>query len=165
MSNLPTYFLKGDGLLRLKAPCRIFSLIFSLFPLPTVVAKRIERIYQNFLSGGNGEEKKFHLASWNKVYQPVSCGGLGLQNLILFNKTILGKWLWRHQLERNTLWMYVVEVKYGSVQGRWYTNEFRGMYKVNLWKTIQLGWGTFLILSNKVGDGNRIIFWHDYWCG
>ncbi|KAG6692683.1 hypothetical protein I3842_10G126000 [Carya illinoinensis] len=56
-SNLPTYFL-------------------SLFRLPAGVARRIERIFQNFLCGGKGEVKKFHLVNWNKVCQPISCGGL-----------------------------------------------------------------------------------------
>ena len=81
LSNLPTYFL-------------------LLLPLLAGVASRIENIYCNFLWGGIGEEKKFHLVSWNKVCQPVSCGGLGVRNLRLFNKALIGKWLWRYHEER-----------------------------------------------------------------
>ena len=59
LTNLPTYFL-------------------SLFPLPVGVAKRIERIYRNFLWDDNGEERKFHLVSWNKVCLLLFHGGLGV---------------------------------------------------------------------------------------
>jgi hypothetical protein len=41
LSNLPTYFM-------------------SLFPLPTSVANRIEKLQRDFLWGGMGEEVKFH---------------------------------------------------------------------------------------------------------
>jgi hypothetical protein len=76
LSNLPTYFL-------------------SLFPIPSSVASRIEKLYQDFLWNGIGEEFKFHLVNWPKVCSPISSGGLGIRNLRLFNKALLGKWLWR----------------------------------------------------------------------
>jgi hypothetical protein len=44
LSNLPTYFL-------------------SLFPIPSSVASRIEKLHRDFLSGGLGEEFKYHLVS------------------------------------------------------------------------------------------------------
>ena len=35
-----------------------------------------------------GEERKFHLVSWNKVRLLLSCGGLGVRNLRLLNKAL-----------------------------------------------------------------------------
>jgi hypothetical protein len=67
LSNLPTYLL-------------------SLFPIPYSL---------QFLWGGIGEEFKFHLVNWSKVCSPISNGGLGIRNLRIFNKALLGKWLWR----------------------------------------------------------------------
>jgi hypothetical protein len=46
LSNLPTYYL-------------------SLFPVPMSVANRIEKIQQDFLWRGMGDENKLHLVSWN----------------------------------------------------------------------------------------------------
>jgi hypothetical protein len=48
-----------------------------------------------------GEEFKFHLGSWSKVCTPVSEGGLGIRNLLMFNRGLLGKWLWGYGIERD----------------------------------------------------------------
>jgi hypothetical protein len=40
-----------------------------------------------------GEEFKFHLVSWSKVCTPISEGWLGIRNLLMFNRALLGKWL------------------------------------------------------------------------
>lgn len=61
-----------------------------------------------------GEEIKFHLVSWPKVCSPISERVLGVQNFLLFNRALLGKWLWCYAMEREALWRKVVNVKYGS---------------------------------------------------
>jgi hypothetical protein len=91
LSNLPTYLL-------------------SLFPIPYSL---------QFLWGGIGEEFKFHLVNWSKVCSPISNGGLGIRNLRIFNKALLGKWLWRYAHERKAWWKSVVDAKYGSTWAGW----------------------------------------------
>jgi hypothetical protein len=59
LSNLPTYYM-------------------SLFPIPVCFATRIEKLQRDFLSGGMGEEFKYHLVSWTRVCTPISKGGLAL---------------------------------------------------------------------------------------
>jgi hypothetical protein len=71
LSSLPTYFL-------------------SLFPMPNSVAMRIDKIQRDFLWGGMGEGKKFHLVNWSQICQPLKLGGLGFKNLRLFNQALLG---------------------------------------------------------------------------
>ena len=85
LSNLLTYFL-------------------SLFPIPTnKVANQIEQLQRNFLWSGLGDESKFHLFNWNQVYDPLSAGGLAIRNLRHFNEVLLGKWLWRFEIKRDSL--------------------------------------------------------------
>jgi hypothetical protein len=35
-----------------------------------------------------GDEFKYHLVKWSKVCTPVSEGGLGIRNLVVFNKAL-----------------------------------------------------------------------------
>uniref|UniRef100_A0A2N9EVX7 Reverse transcriptase zinc-binding domain-containing protein n=1 Tax=Fagus sylvatica TaxID=28930 RepID=A0A2N9EVX7_FAGSY len=104
LSSLPTHFL-------------------SLFPILVAVASRIDKIQRDFLWGGMGEGKKFHLVNWAQVCQPIHLGGLGIRNLRIFNKALLGKWLWRFGNEKEALWRLVIVAKYGDQQGGWSSGE------------------------------------------
>ena len=113
-----------------------------------------------------GEEAKHHLEGWNKVCTPKDKGGLGVRSLVLFNKALLGKWLWRFGLEVHNLWCRVLVVKYGIALGGWCTNSIRGTYGCGLWKGIMSGWGVYSQhVEIVVGQGNRVRFWKDKWCG
>jgi hypothetical protein len=67
----------------------------ALFPLLASVASRIEKLQKDFSWGGLGKEFKYHSVNWSKVCILISEGGLGIRNLMMFNRTPLGKWLWR----------------------------------------------------------------------
>ena len=78
------------------------------------MARRIEKLQRDFLWGGLGDEFKYHLVIWRNVCDSLQNGGLGVQNLCLFNQALLGNWLWRY-VERETLWRRVIDTKYGSL--------------------------------------------------
>ena len=82
------------------------------------------------------------------------------------NKALLEKWTWRFAAEENAPWKTVIKLKYGTEVGGWFTNAPRGSYGVGLWKEIskeseQLKNDSFF----ELGDGYRIKFWEDVWCG
>jgi hypothetical protein len=84
LSNMPTYML-------------------SLFPISASMAKRIEKIQQDFLGGrGMNDDFKFHLVEWDKVCSPIEDGGLGIRNIRRLNQALLGKWLWCFAHEEGT---------------------------------------------------------------
>jgi hypothetical protein len=74
LSSLPTCFL-------------------SLFPLLVGIARRLECLQRDFLWDGLGGDPKIHLVNWKTVCNPISSRGLGIKNLMVFNKALLGKWL------------------------------------------------------------------------
>jgi hypothetical protein len=161
------YLSKGGQIALIKSTLSNFpTYLLSLLPIPAAVAKRIVSIQCGFLWGGMGEEFKFHLVNWRKVCYPVREGGLGIRNLRCFNRTLLGKWLWRYASEPRAYWRKVVEAKYGSERGGWCSKVGAGSHGRGLWKFISKEWHHF---SNHIrlipGDGSRISFWGEAWCG
>jgi hypothetical protein len=147
LSNIPTYFL-------------------SLFPIPKGVAHRLEKFQRDFLWCGMEEKPKYHLVNWLQICAPIHSGGLAIRDLGRFNKALLGKWLWRYGSERKALWRSVIDVKYGSLWSGWCSDVGKGPYGVSLWKFIRRGCDTFYpLFSFVVGDGQKVKFWHDSWCG
>jgi hypothetical protein len=93
-------------------------------------------------------------------------GGLGVRNMIQFNRALLGKWLLRFAMEMDALWRKVVDIKYGSMRVGWCFKEVGGSFGVGVWKCITRGWDAFAAhVRYEVEDGSLILFWHDVWCG
>ncbi|RVW40176.1 LINE-1 retrotransposable element ORF2 protein [Vitis vinifera] len=95
-----------------------------------------------------------------------SKGGLGVKCLSLLNKALLVKWNWRFANERKALWNQVIRGKYGEDRGGWCSREVREAHGMGLWKGIRMDWK---LVSNRlafiVGNGRRVSFWRDRWCG
>ena len=138
----------------------------SLFPIPVSVARNIEKLHRDFLWGGLVDEHRYHFVNWKHICTPIYNGVLGIRNIVVFNKALLGKWLWRYTSESAFLWCQVVDCKYGSQRGGWCSNWICEPYGVSLWKHIRVGWDCFSkYLTFKVRDGTRIKFWDNIWCG
>jgi len=39
--------------------------------------------------------------------------------LVMFNRALLGKWLWHYRIEREAWWRIAVDSKFGSFWGGW----------------------------------------------
>uniref|UniRef100_A0A2N9EUU7 Reverse transcriptase domain-containing protein n=1 Tax=Fagus sylvatica TaxID=28930 RepID=A0A2N9EUU7_FAGSY len=156
--------------------CRVASLPLTYLGLPLGASYKSKSIWvgvvekmekrEDFLWGGLEEEHKFHLVNWHQTCTPLHSGGLGIRDVAIFNKALLGKWLWRYSMEPTSLWRQVIDSKYGSQGNFWCSNRVNSPHGVSLWKHIRAGWDVFSQhISYTVGDGSRLRFWHDVWCG
>nr|CAN69266.1 hypothetical protein VITISV_043642 [Vitis vinifera] len=135
--------------------------------LVLVTKELIHRIQRGFLWGGGALERKIHLVRWELVCLEKDNGGLGVKSLSILNKALLCKWSWRFAMEREAFWNQVIRGKYGEEQGGWSSKEARGEgHGVGLWKTLRKEWEVVKSrLVFVVGNGKRIKFWKDIWCG
>lgn len=51
----------------------------------------IHQLMARFWWGAKGEEKKIHWLAWEKLCVPKDESGLGFQNLVCFNNSLLAK--------------------------------------------------------------------------
>ena len=69
-------------------------------------------------------------------------------------------------VEREQLWHGVMKAKYGEQWGDWFTVIVNRSHGCSTWKGIWAGWDGFSdFVSIRVGNGKRIQFWHNVWCG
>ncbi|GFY83371.1 hypothetical protein Acr_03g0001450 [Actinidia rufa] len=114
LSNMPTYFL-------------------SLFTIPKSIASRLEKLIRDFLWKGSENTTGINLVAWKEICLPKKGGRLGIRDLVLFNKVLLGKWIWRLALGENKLWSRVIKRKYGTVRGAWRSKDVVHVGRV-LWR-------------------------------
>ena len=58
-----------------------------------------------------------HLVNWKNVTKSKDKGGLGIRNLELLNRGVLGKWAWRFAMEEDSAWRKLISIKYGTNEG------------------------------------------------
>lgn len=105
----------GGRLCLLKSVLSSLPLFFlSFFKMPTCVVKICTGLMRSFLWGGGESVRKIAWVKWSEVCKSKEEGGLGVKDLALFNKALLGKWLWRLRNEPKSLWCRVVLAKYGD---------------------------------------------------
>jgi len=87
---------------------------FSFFKAPSSIISKLETLFKKFLWGGGVESRKIYWVHWDKVCLEKEEGGLGIENLKIFNLALLGKWEWRIHTQKNSMWVKVFLNKYGE---------------------------------------------------
>ncbi|WMV37869.1 hypothetical protein MTR67_031254 [Solanum verrucosum] len=62
--------------------------VMSIFPLPSKVRKRIDKIRRNFIWQGHKKKRAFHLVNWDVLIKSRKDGGLGIRNLNAHNQRV-----------------------------------------------------------------------------
>ena len=124
------------------------------------------QIQGDFLWGGGNLERKPHLVRWEYQCLSKKKGGVEVKCVSNLIKSIFFKWNWRFANERKALWNQVIKGKYGEERGGWCSREVREAHGVGLWKGLRMEWDFVgSRISFLVGNGLRVRFWRDRWCG
>lgn len=145
MSAIPVYFM-----------CCFF--------LPDWVIKRIDKLRRDFLWGKN-EGRGVSLMNWPTACLPVEWGGMGIPDLKIQNRALLCRWWWRIYHNPDSLWATTVQELHAianhiqgpnlfTKEGSFFWKQLHSIKDLFLWST-----------SWRIGDGMRISFWFDSWCG
>lgn len=76
----------------------------SVFILPKIVVKEVEKLCRNFLWHGSNSSSNGGLVAWTTVCRQKSKGGLGIKDVSLWNKAIQVKHIWELITDKKTLW-------------------------------------------------------------
>ncbi|XP_058765470.1 uncharacterized mitochondrial protein AtMg00310-like [Vicia villosa] len=143
----------------------------SFFKIPKKVNIEIIKIQRNFLWQNALERKWVVWISWKTINKLKEDGGLGIKDILTFNKALLTNWLWRFVSEENTIWKAILEERYGILHERilFKVKKSNKNLKSVWWRDLmQIGddledFGFLQMLSIKIGDENKTPFWHSRW--
>ena len=85
--------------------------MISFFQLPKRVLHRLGYFRSRFFWQGDSERKKYRLTKWSVVCHPKDQGGLGIHDLEVKNRALLGKWLFK-LLFKDGVWQTLLRRKY-----------------------------------------------------
>jgi hypothetical protein len=84
----------------------------SVFLLPMSLCRELNMLMQRFWWGHKENLAKIHWMSWEKMGTSKDQGGLGFMDLIMFNKALLAKQLWRMMQNPESLVGLIMKAKY-----------------------------------------------------
>jgi hypothetical protein len=137
--------------------------MISFFQIPKGVLNRLDYFRSRFFWQGDSEKKKYRLTRWNIICRPKDQGGLGVHDLEVKNRALLGKWLSR-LLTEDGIWQNILRKKYVGVkaisQVQWKPGDSHFWAGLMTTKKFFFPHGSF-----SIRDGSEIRFWEDIWLG
>ncbi|KAL4308799.1 hypothetical protein GQ457_01G003850 [Hibiscus cannabinus] len=148
-------------------PVKNFPGEFNQLSQESGVADSLNKIMANFLWGSDSR-RAIHWVKWEHVCRPKDHGGLGIFNVLLRNRSLLNKRIWRFGSEHGAFWRNVIDAKYGFDSLSLMPKQLSDRKASWLWRGIAkpLSNSNDLFSSGirfKLGDGSRIEFWEDFW--
>jgi hypothetical protein len=133
----------------------------SMYLLPEIVLKRLDKGRRRIFWQGNGLKRKYHLVKWDKVCRPKKKGGLGIKDLRKLNLSLLCKWSWVLVIQEG-IWLDLVRLKY--------INQ-KPLYLVPNRKNDSPVWSDLLKVRHiylkrrtfRVNNGKLVSFWLGIW--
>jgi hypothetical protein len=137
--------------------------MISFFQLPKGVLHRLDYFRSRFFWQGDNEKKKYRLTKWSVVCRPKDQGGLGVHDLEVKNKALLGKWLARLLTEEGR-WQQLLRRKY--VGSKAISQVYWKPGDSHFWAGIMATKKYFFLFGSfSIRNGSEIRFWEDRWLG
>ena len=136
----------------------------SSFVLSKACIKRINSLCGVFLWRGNIEEHHTARVSWKIVTRPKEEGGLGVRDLVQWNKACMMKLIWLFFFQAGSILVawFRETVLSGDLSSFWTVQpSVRNSWLVN--KLLKMRGEVFDWIKLKVGNGNTTRFWTDNW--
>ncbi|KAL4584334.1 hypothetical protein LXL04_008933 [Taraxacum kok-saghyz] len=143
---------------------------FSLFPVPATVIKHLEGLRRDFFWGYGSDQKYIPWVKWQEACKDKKYGGLGIGELDIINKGLLGKWIWRFRKEKSALWVKIISSIHGADGGL--LEDKNHSYQGSIWKNIINSFDSLnsqnlnpiSLIKIRIGNGLKTHFWTDKWC-
>lgn len=134
----------------------------SIFMIPSAVIKQVDQCCSRFLWTGQVEDKVFTPIAWHTVCLPKAEGGLGVKQMVQWNKAALCKQLWKLFDKPSCLWSKWVNLNYMKGESIWSVDP-----KIDdpwYWKKL-LKLRTIVVghIQVMVGDGRHVKLFYDNW--
>lgn len=136
----------------------------SSFILPKACIKRINSMCSVFLWKGDVESRNTARVSWETVVLPKKQGGLGIKDLLTWNKACTIRLLWLMFFRSGSLWVawFRDVVLKGSLANYWTTRPSASFsWLVN--KLLKLKDTVFPLIKLQLANGLSARFWFDNW--
>ena len=148
LSSLPLYFM-------------------SVFRLPKWVLSRIDQLRHVFLWKGEETVSRFYcLVNWDSVCWSKEQGSLGIKSLEQVNLALLTKWAWKFNVGSTSPWWKQIKNVYYMKKTFGLRSKKNHRKMSPIWKDVCKHHNAFWnCLPFKLGDGSKIHFWEDQWCG
>ncbi|KAL8530201.1 hypothetical protein ACS0TY_007312 [Phlomoides rotata] len=146
----------------------------SFYKIPKITIREIKTLQRQFLWGGSEAKRKIPWVAWGGICKSKEEGGLGIREMGVFNRALLGKWVWRVFTEENRLWVRILKSKYGGFDDWDDRGRSRRVRKTGsswwldlceIYRGSNEGEGLKEELVRKVGNGKNTFFWWDWWVG
>ncbi|KAA3465120.1 reverse transcriptase [Gossypium australe] len=134
----------------------------AFFLLPKSLCTELESLIAKFLWQKGHGKRGIHWCAWKELCIAKEQGGLGFQNLDLFNVALLAKQGWRLINYPNSLLAQVLKAKYYPHSD--FIHAQLGNLQSLTWKSV---WAAKGLLQDglgwRIGRGDQVSVWNDRW--